>query len=220
VAALLGLVIITVLFGGDDEDSDKSGGDSQIAERLTPADTTTGTTQAPATATAEPVQSLDDARRAVDDDDYAQAVAIAAALSAADANAVRRRIANRIARRVRAAVRAGDRARAKALLAQADRYPTTARTRQARATYKAAKARAAQRARQRRLAAEQRRRDRAAQREAERQRRAAEREQQQLEESSPAAPTGGTCADTPLTDFPVPPGDPRDRDGDGIACES
>jgi len=22
------------------------------------------------------------------------------------------------------------------------------------------------------------------------------------------------------TDFPVPPGDPRDRDGDGIACES
>lgn len=36
---------------------------------------------------------------------------------------------------------------------------------------------------------------------------------------SPAVP-GGTCSDTPQTDFPVPPGDPRDRDGDGIACES
>jgi hypothetical protein len=23
-----------------------------------------------------------------------------------------------------------------------------------------------------------------------------------------------------INDFPVPPGDPRDRDGDGIACES
>jgi len=30
----------------------------------------------------------------------------------------------------------------------------------------------------------------------------------------------GTCDETGVTDFPVPPGDPRDRDGDGIACES
>jgi len=30
----------------------------------------------------------------------------------------------------------------------------------------------------------------------------------------------GTCSEIAATDFPVPPGDPRDRDGDGIACES
>lgn len=30
----------------------------------------------------------------------------------------------------------------------------------------------------------------------------------------------GTCSEVGITDFRVPPGDPRDRDGDGIACES
>ena len=30
----------------------------------------------------------------------------------------------------------------------------------------------------------------------------------------------GTCSEIGITDFPVPPGDSRDRDGDGIACES
>lgn len=30
----------------------------------------------------------------------------------------------------------------------------------------------------------------------------------------------GTCDEAGINDFPVPPGDPRDRDGDGIACES
>lgn len=30
----------------------------------------------------------------------------------------------------------------------------------------------------------------------------------------------GTCDEIGATDFPVPPGDPRDGDGDGIACES
>jgi hypothetical protein len=30
----------------------------------------------------------------------------------------------------------------------------------------------------------------------------------------------GTCDEIGATDFPVPLGDPRDRDGDGIACES
>jgi micrococcal nuclease len=30
----------------------------------------------------------------------------------------------------------------------------------------------------------------------------------------------GTCSEVGITNFPVPPGDPRDRDGDGIACES
>jgi hypothetical protein len=30
----------------------------------------------------------------------------------------------------------------------------------------------------------------------------------------------GNCSEVGITDFPVPSGDPRDRDGDGIACES
>ncbi len=37
--------------------------------------------------------------------------------------------------------------------------------------------------------------------------------------SGGGAPSG-TCSEIGITDFPVPPGDPRDRDGDGIACES
>jgi endonuclease YncB( thermonuclease family) len=36
---------------------------------------------------------------------------------------------------------------------------------------------------------------------------------------APSVPSG-TCDEVGLNDFPVPPGDPRDRDGDGIACES
>lgn len=41
-------------------------------------------------------------------------------------------------------------------------------------------------------------------------------------EPEPKAPSvpSGTCSEVGINDFPVPPGDPRDRDGDGIACES
>jgi hypothetical protein len=35
---------------------------------------------------------------------------------------------------------------------------------------------------------------------------------------APVAPTG-PCSRIPARNFPVPPGDPRDADGDGIACE-
>lgn len=40
-------------------------------------------------------------------------------------------------------------------------------------------------------------------------------------EPEPEAPSvsAGTCAEVGINNFPVPPGDPRDRDGDGIACE-
>lgn len=81
--------------------------------------------------------------------------------------------------------------------------------------------RAAQRARAQRATA--RRARRAAQRAARRQRQADRAAQAAPEpDAAPDAPSvpGGTCADTPQTDFPVPPGDSRDRDGDGIACES
>jgi hypothetical protein len=38
--------------------------------------------------------------------------------------------------------------------------------------------------------------------------------------TAPVVPAGTTCSETPMRNFPVPPGDPRDRDGDGIACET
>jgi hypothetical protein len=201
------LLIIGAIFGEDP---------SQEAA----TETTTVTVSQPAAVaespTEEPIDTLSDARQAVDADDYARAVQIASALPVAEVNAIGSRISNRIAKRVHTALRAGDRSRASALLRQAGRYPATEPLLQARASYKAAKARAAERARQRRLASEQRRQQRAAEREQRRQ----ERDQEQAEQLAPSAPSGGTCADTPATDFPVPPGDPRDRDGDGIACES
>jgi hypothetical protein len=73
-----------------------------------------------------------------------------------------------------------------------------------------------QRARARRAAV--RRAQRAARRQREADRRAAPEAPGM--EATPEAPSRGTCSDTPQTNFPVPPGDPRDRDGDGIACES
>jgi len=181
-----------------------------------PPAATTGTeaagTATTATTTTAPAQTIKDAQAAVDDDRYAEALAIAAALTAGEANSIRRRISNRYARRVRTALRSGDRARASFLLRQAGRYPRTQQLAQASSSYKAAKERVAERARQRRLAAGQRAAQRAA---------AREREQQQEDVAPPASSVpSGTCADTPMTDFPVPPGDPRDRDGDGIACES
>lgn len=37
---------------------------------------------------------------------------------------------------------------------------------------------------------------------------------------SAAAPPQGSCDEIPARNFPVPPGDARDADGDGIACET
>ena len=39
------------------------------------------------------------------------------------------------------------------------------------------------------------------------------------EPQAPSVPSG-TCDEVGINNFPVPPGDPRDRDNDGIACES
>lgn len=208
-AGLVGLLILGALFGEDDKPSDDQPGSATTT--TSPGPTTSSPTST-ATTPAEAEQTLQDARDAVDGDDYTTAVAIATALGAGPANAIRRRIANRLAVRVLAAVRAGDRSRASSLLRQASRYPTTQQLRQARTSYKAAKARASQRAQARRDAATQRRRDAAA-------RRAAEEQAEQAPPAAPAVPAG-RCSDIPQTDFPVGPGDPRDRDGDGIACES
>jgi hypothetical protein len=188
------------------------GADEERAADGRSSTTSTQTATTATTATTAPTQTIVDAREAVDADRYAQALTIAAALTAAEANSIRKRISNRYARRVRGALRSGNRARASFLLRQAGRYPRTQQLTQARLSYRAAQERIAERARQRRVAAGQR----AAARERERQ------QQQQEEDAAPSAPSvpSGTCSETPMTDFPVPLGDPRDRDGDGIACES
>jgi len=187
-------------------------GDEESSNGTEAGSTTNATTTQTETTTTEATGTLADAQEAVDGGNYASAITIATGLGATEANAIRRRISNRLARRVLSAVRKGDRSAAKRLLAQADRYPTTSPLREARERYKAAQADAAAQ----RAAARQKRRDNAAAA------RARKEAQQMPEPSTPSAPStpGGTCSDTPQTDFPVPPGDPRDRDGDGIACES
>jgi ketosteroid isomerase-like protein len=149
--AFVGLVILTAIFGADDEQPARGA----AADTTAPAAITTQTT---------PVGTIADARAAVDDDRYAAASVIARTAGAGAPAEIRRRIANRIVRRSLAALARGDRARARALLAQAQSYAATASARQARTSLRAAQARAAARARARRAAVAQRRRDRAAQR--------------------------------------------------------
>ena len=105
------------------------------------------------------------------------------------------------------------------------RYPATSPVRRAQGALAVADARAAERAEARRVAREQKL---AARRERARQRRLAEEQaqaeqqaedQQSDDSAAPSAPSG-TCAEIGRTDIPVPPGDPRDADGDGLACES
>lgn len=196
--------------GSDDESSADDAAATATATTSTETQTTTTATT--------PAQTIQDAQEKIDEDDYAEALAIAAVLTAAEANAIRRRISNRIARRVRYALSIGDRSRARRLVLQGNKYPATSASRQARAQYRTARERAAEQARQRRAAAEARRQQRAAKRAAARER---ERQRQAAPPPSaePSVPSG-TCSEIPQTDFPVPPGDPRDRDGDGIACES
>ena len=216
--AIVALVILGALLGEDDSE-----------QTATETKTVTVTQPPPTTATtpSEPGETLANAREAVDDDDYTKALAIAAALGAAEEDAIRRRIANRIGRRALAAVRAGDRNSASSLLRRAGGYPRTQQLTQARASYRAAKARAAERARARRLAAEQ-------EREAEEQRERAPEEADQAEAQPetgsgcdpnysgcvPAYPPDVNC---PEVEGPVQVtgSDPHglDRDGDGIACE-
>jgi hypothetical protein len=213
IGAFVVLVIIGAIFG--DDNTNKS------------ATTTVTVTQAARPAQTDTDETLTDARTAADADDYAKAVALAVKLGPDAELAIRDRIANRIARRALAAVQAGDRGRAKTLHARGERFPTTTLTRQARSSYRAAKARAAERARARRVAAEQRR-QAAAQR---------RREEQAAAQAPPEPSAGNSCdpnysgcvppyppdVNCPQVDGPVQVlgSDPHglDRDHDGIACE-
>lgn len=209
---LVGVLVLGAIFGNDD-----SSNTATVTKTVTVAQPPPNTD----TLAAEPVDTLADAREAVDDDEYARAVAIATALGAAEEDAIRRRIANRLGRRALSAVRAGDRRTAGSLLRRAAGYPRTQQLTQARASYRTAKARASERARARRLAAEQRR-------QAEAQRRRDEEAAEQAEPDcdpgySPCVPAYPPDVNCPEVDGPVQVtgSDPHglDRDGDGVACE-
>ena len=172
-----------------------------------------------------PAQSLADARQAVDADEYPAALAIAAALTARDATVIRRRIANRLGKRAIAAVQTGQRGVARRYIIEAQDYPSTLFTRQARSSYKAAKARAEQRREQQRLAAQQRRQE-AAQRELEEEEAQAAPEPQDdgcdpnYSGCVPVYPPDVDCGDLGGS-VQVTGSDPHglDRDGDGVGCE-
>jgi len=103
--AIVAIAMPGALVGcGDDESDDES------------AATDTVTAATTATAPTEPAQALQDARAAVDEDDFATAVTIATAIGVNEANAIRRRISNRIARHVFAALRSGNRSLARSLI--------------------------------------------------------------------------------------------------------
>jgi hypothetical protein len=210
------LVVLAAIFGSDDR---SAGGTTTV--------TVTRPVQAAQTQTtaAEPPSAMKDAREAADSGDYGAAVAIAAALGAEPEAAIRRRIANRIARHARAAVRAGDAHRAKALLARGERFPSTSLMRQARASYRAAKARTAERALARRAAAEEQRLA-----EAQRRRDAQAAKQVQPDTAGSCDPNYSGCVPPYPPDVNCPEvagpvqvlgSDPHrlDGDGDGVACE-
>lgn len=217
-AGFVGLLILGALFG--DDDSENTAAETRTVTVTQPAPTTT--------TAAQPAETIRDARAAADDD-YARAISIAAALGAAEEDAIRRRIANRLARRALSAVRRGRRSNAGSLLRQAGGYPRTQQLTQARATYRAAKARAAERARAKRLAAEQSRQAAAARKAA--QRAAAESDRNCdpnyegacLDPASSDYDCQGGSGDGPDYTGPVRVvgSDPfeLDRDGDGAACE-
>jgi micrococcal nuclease len=217
IGGLVALVVLGAIFN-DDSANKTATTTVTVTQAARPAQADTATTAAAA-------DTLADARIAADAGDYAKADAIAVALGPDDEVAIRQRIADRIARRAVAALRAGDRGRAKTLLARAQRFPTTALTRQARSSYRAATARAAERARARRVAAEQRR-----QAAAERRRAEQAAAQAPSEPSGDCDPNYSGCVPSyppdvncPQVDGPVQVlgSDPHglDRDGDGVACE-
>jgi mRNA degradation ribonuclease J1/J2 len=123
IGAFVVLVILMAIFGDANESNNQATTTVPVTQSARPAQTQTTATQN---------ASLSEARKAVDGEDYAEALAIARALGPDEEDVIRRRIANRIARRANAALRAGDRGEARALLARAERYPTTALTRQVR----------------------------------------------------------------------------------------
>ena len=226
---LVGLLILVAILGEDESDEERTAAtvtqtESAANRAAPPEEEPVGTTGA----TGAPLETIQDARDLVDDDDYPEALVVAAALGEAAERDIGRRISNRVGRRVSAAVRRGNRGGARRLLASSVDYPTTRALTSARAALRSSE----RQARARRAAARAtRRQERAAALEARRQSRAAaaerERQAEEARAAEEAAPEDsgdsvgeGTCDEVGVKDFPVGPGDERDADGDGIACES
>jgi hypothetical protein len=181
-------------------------------------------------------QTYERVAAALSDDDEAEALRLLAGLegyrdSYKLAERARRGLAGEQLSRARVALYRGDFARARDLGEQSlDTRATGAARRvvsEARAGLRRERARARARARAEARARARRRaeaRRRAAER---REQRRLERQREEQAQAPPAAPPAaapsvpsGTCSEIGMTDFAVPPGDPRDADGDGIACES
>lgn len=86
--------------------------------------------------------TIEDARKAVSEDHYADAERTFPALTVNERQQIKVRIANRIGRRARNALADGNTSRVKSLLAQAKKYPATNITRSVNARLKAAETKA------------------------------------------------------------------------------
>lgn len=213
------IVVAMVLASCGGSDNQEGSASPEVTETSRSEPGATGASGATATTGATgPTQTIGDARELVDEDDFPAALVIAAALGGNAEKTIGRRIANRIGQRATAAIRRGNRGGARRILRAAGDYPATRAVVSARTQLRSSEERATTR---RRAAAAQREQDRAAAAERKRQAKeaAAAPAQPEAPDDTPSVPSG-TCAETSMTDFAVPPGDPRDRDGDGIACES
>lgn len=176
------------------------------------------------------VATLADARSAVDGDRYGRAVVIATSIGSGARTSIRARIANAIARRAGAAVATGDHKRARSLLLEARRFPTTVATTRARASFRSQAVRTVQRAHERGLAAARSRRMAAAAR--------ATKPLQPAKPPSSCDPNyTGACLNPDSPDYDCAGGSGNgpdytgtvhvvgtdhfdlDRDGDGVGCE-
>ncbi len=214
IGGFLAFVLLGAIFGEDDEPE---------KDRVANVTATTATAPDDGEATPEPVEApptFEDARALADQGKYAAAVALA--LGDDGKRRVRAYVATAIAVTAVSALRRGDRRLASRRIRRAASYGKPKAVRAAQSQLRAAQSRASARRAQQRAVALRRAADRARRAAAERARRAAEAAAVPDESSAPSVPSvpSGTCSEISATNFPVPPGDPRDRDGDGIACES
>ena len=206
VAAVLFLLFVVAAAVGPDSEDEKTDASPPVQES-----TAAQTTETP------PPQTRADAIAEVEDENYAEALVIAAALGEDEESYIARRISRHIARRALAALRTGDRAEARALLREAKQYPSTSATRTARTRLAAAEREADARRLARQQAREERRQARAA---AKAEARAEARARRRADEAATPDPaeSGESAPDTsgPSTNNWC---GKRDGDGDGIYCE-
>jgi hypothetical protein len=168
----------------------------------------------------DPVGTFVDAQEAVQDEEFGEAIAIAAAISATDRNRIRRAISRRLARQARTALGDGDRGAARRALLRADAYGRTPEIRGARASYRAAVVRAADRAAARVAAREVVRRQAAEGRAARRAALAAAQAADAAESVTPDVDDVSLAPDAEESGASTTNWcGKRDGDGDGLYCE-